>query len=227
MTSKNNSIEIVSMLLFFSSMHKFLIINHVLKGMIITMKSESLKKLQKDLEKMLDGEKIPKYVAENILKAIPKDYNRNDEHEQYTYMNRLYSFGEYKSTLLLYDKKYESRLVQKGVKEELLFSYRPIEPGLLKEHRIRNKRGLFENVTEETKPSKITDKQSNIFLIKKTSWDSNTYDGYKYDYIIYAYKENMKFVNNKQAESNAILNDLRKQLNIKTINESEGDLSES
>ena len=141
-------------------------------------------------------------------------------------MNRLYTDGEYKSVLLLYDKIYESRIHQKGIKEELLFSYRPIVPGLLKDHRIRNARGLFTHTSEEAKPSKIVDKQSNIFLIKRTSWDSNLYDGYHYEYIIYGYKQDKKFVNEKQVESKIILKQLKDQLNIKSLDESEGIICE-
>lgn len=185
------------------------------------MKSESLKKFHKDLEKMVDGESIPRYVSENILKSIPKEINRSDDNNQYVYMNRLYSAGEYRSVLMLFDKVYESRIHQKGVKEELLFSYRPVTPGLLKDHRIRNPRGLFTHTSEDTKPTRVDEKNINIFLIKKTMWDSNLYDGYKYDYTIYVYKNDPKFENQKQIESNAILDRLRNQLDIKKIDESE------
>ena len=189
------------------------------------MKQEKINKFHKELETLI-GEKIPKFVSRQILESIPKENNRTDENAQYTYLNRVYTFGEYRSILYLYDKKYESKLHQKGVKEELLFSYRPITPGLLKDHRIRNNRGLFEHVSEEIKPSKITDKNYNIFVIKKTSWDSNLYEGYHYEYTIYGFKADMKFINKQQAESQLVINKLKKDLNIKSLDESEADVSE-
>ena len=69
--------------------------------------------------------------------------------------------------------------------------------------------------SEDKKPTRLDKKNINIFLIKKTMWDSNLYDGYKYDYTIYVYKNDPKFENQKQIESNAILEKLRNQLDIK------------
>lgn len=204
-------------------MHNPLII--ILFGVDKTMKMEKLKKFHKELTNLID-ESLPRWVGSQILDSIPKEYNREDENAQYVYMTRLYTEGEYKSVLMLYDKKYESRIHQKGVKEELLFSYRPITPGVLKDHRIRNERGLFVHTTEEMKPSKIAPKQSNVFVIKKTMWDSNLYDGFRYEYTIYGYREDPKFINEKQIESNAILENLKNQLNIKSLDESEAAISE-
>ena len=62
-----------------------------------------IKALHKELEKTIDG-KLPKFVSERIHSLIPKKFRSNSQ-EQYVFITQVYTSGEYKSVLSLYDKK--------------------------------------------------------------------------------------------------------------------------
>ena len=187
-------------------------------------RSEKIKELHSQIEKLM-GSKVPKCVSERIAELLPTGLPVNDEDEG-LFITQVYTVGEYNSVLLLYDKKYESRLHRYGTYEELLYSHKNVIPGRLKEHRIRSDRGTFNNSKDYGKKSKIeVNPDSNIFLIKRTEWDNLKYDGYKISYTIYIYNRNNFIEANRNRNMNNVISKAKEEL-AKGMNYTNGDKSE-
>lgn len=108
--------------------------------------------------------------------------------EKHVEILTLKSYNEYKTYLLLYDKMYLGKSHDYGEKEELVFSIvRNIKPGLVKEHRIRNDRGIFKNDNEVIEP--CVEDTPNILLIKSHIWDSLKDESDKTIYTIVIYND--------------------------------------
>lgn len=160
--------------------------------------NNKLKELHKTLESYMEDE-VPYCVTERIGKLLSDKHDSDDE-KVYIHISRVVTAGEYRSALSLYDKKYESKLHSYGIFEELLFSYKKVIPGLIKEHRIRNSKGMFEQSKDSYGPTRICDKDNNIMLIRSTRWDSNKFEGKEVSYTIYIYSRNCK-AENKRLEN--------------------------
>lgn len=149
------------------------------------------------------GRSLPRQVVSEVARLIPKELSPDeDAYDKYVYLHGIYTFGEYMSCLSMYDKCYSSTLHQYGELEELLYSFRKVVPGIVKDHKIRNNRGRFVHTTETKEPKQINQTQSNVFLIKRTIWDNLKYDKKMITYSIYVYKhdEQMEAQRRKQAE---------------------------
>ncbi len=159
--------------------------------------NRKLKEFHKELEKTAE-ERIPLWVTRKLISLIPE---RNEEStEDYVFISQVYTLGEYTSVVTLYDKLYKSPLHEYGTKEELLFSYRDIKSGFLKEHHIRNSKGKFDDIREDLKPSKLNDKQCNIMLIKRTEWDSYKEPSTRESYTIFVFNKNNFFIASRKQE---------------------------
>ena len=173
-----------------------------------------VKALYDELSKIYTG-RLPKHVAVDILSHIPKELGTNeDDYGKYVYVTQVYTASEYRSTLLLFDKHYCSPLHDYGEKEELLYSYRHVTPGLIKDHKIRNNRGRFEHTTDTLEPKIGITKasKSNILLIKRTQWDSLKYDNVLVTYTIYVYCANAYFEVQRLMQAETTLANLKKEL---------------
>ena len=146
-----------------------------------------LKVFHKELEKTAD-EKLPLWISRRILELVP--IRPGQTTKEYLFINQVYTEGEFASVLTLYDKKYDSPLHEYGVKEELLLSYQPVKPGLLKEHRIRNAKGRYEQTSETIAPQNINIKKTNVMLIKRTEWDSFKEPKTVESYTIFVFNRN-------------------------------------
>ena len=167
--------------------------------------------LQKELESILE-EEIPSYISEKIISLIPSEYKKCDD-EVHVKIDQVYSAGEYSSLLLLYDKSYESRLHSYGVKEELLFTYQDVVPGLLKEHKRRTNTGRFEKISEKCQPTKINSDISNIMLIKSTEWDTNIYDDKKVCFNIIVYNKDNYLELSRRQHAEKVLSEIKEIIN--------------
>ena len=173
-----------------------------------------VKALYDELSKVYIG-KLPKHVASDILHRIPKEIGANeDDYGKYVYITQVYTSSEYKSTLLLFDKHYCSPLHDYGEKEELVYSYRHVTPGLIKDHKIRNKRGRFDHITETLEPKMKNPRaaKSNVLLIKRTQWDSLKYDNVLITYTIYVFSANSTYESLRRIQSENTLAHLSQQL---------------
>ena len=155
-------------------------------GGFVTM-DVKLKAFHKELEKTAD-EKLPLWISKRILELVPILPGQTTK--EYLFINQVYTEGEFASVLTLYDKKYDSPLHEYGVKEELLLSYQPVKPGLLKEHRIRNAKGRYEQTSETIAPQNINAKKTNVMLIKRTEWDSFKEPKTVESYTIFVFNRN-------------------------------------
>jgi hypothetical protein len=163
--------------------------------------------------------KVPKKVVSDLLKHIPKELESDeDAYDSYVYLNQLYTYGEYKSCLALYDKAYHSNIHDYGEMEELVYTFRSVTPGLIKDHRIRNDRGRFIHTTETLNP-KVERNKSNIFLIKRTIWDNMKYDKKMVLYTIYVYVHDSAVENQRKLQAETTLANLKKSFNESAANE--------
>ena len=157
------------------------------------------------------GKNLPKKVVVDILHKIPKNLTDDeDAYDEYVYLNQLYTYGEYKSCLALYDKLYHSNIHDYGEKEELVYSYKPVIPGIIKDHRVRNDRGRFVHTTETQDAKKLDLNKSNIFLIKRTIWDTMKYDKKMVLYTIYIYVHNNAVENQRRLQAETTLANMKK-----------------
>lgn len=187
-------------------------------------RSEKIKELHSQIEKLMNS-KVPKCVSERIAELLPTGLPVNDE-EEGLFITQVYTVGEYNSVLLLYDKKYESSLHKYGTYEELLYSYKKVTPGVLKEHRVRSDRGVFNNIKDYGKKSKIdSNPESNVFLIKRIDWDNLKYDGYKVSYTIYVYNRNNFIESNRRENMKNVISKAKEEM-TKGMNYTNGDKSE-
>ena len=160
------------------------------------------------------GTNLPKKVVKDIMLQIPKELGTDeDAYDRYVYLNQLYTYGEYKSCLLLYDKLYKSNIHTYGEKEELVYSYKAVTPGIIKDHRVRNERGRFVHTTDTQDAKKLDLNQSNIFLIKRTIWDTMKYDKKMVLYTIYVYVHNNAVENQRKLQAETTLADMKKSFN--------------
>ena len=158
---------------------------------------KKLKKFHKELEKTAE-ERIPLWVSKKLISLIPE--RDEGSTEDYVFISQVYTLGEYTSVVTLYDKLYKSPLHEYGTKEELLFSYRNIKSGLLKEHHIRNERGKFDDIQESIKPSNLTDKVCNVMLIKRTEWDSYKVPSKSESYTIIVFNKSNFVIESRKQE---------------------------
>ena len=176
--------------------------------------------MEKDIKSLYDemskiyGEGLPKQVAVNVLSHIPKTLDKDeDPYGQYVYLTQVYTYGEYNASLSLFDKCYESKIHSYGEKEELVYSYKPVVPGVIKEHKIRNNRGLFTHTTENISPKNLSYKSSNIYLIRRTIWDSLKYDKKMVTYTIYIYNHNNFIESSRKKQVEETIQGLKDSLN--------------
>ena len=136
----------------------------------------------------LYGREVDQSIVDRILERIPKKISNHENVEIITLKN----FNEYKTYLLLYDKVYTSRMHQYGEQERIIFSLVDnIKAGLIKNHRIMNNRGMFENYIEEYEATIPTD-EPNIMVIKSIIWDSLKDGENKTIYTIVIYNKQEK-----------------------------------
>ena len=172
------------------------------------MSTEALA-LKKELEMVMD-EQIPDYVSEKIIELIPSKYKNTED--PCVFISQVSTFGEYRSLLLLYDKNYQSRLHNYGIQERLLFSYRDIEPGCIKDYRLRTLRGTFKTENDCFQASGLEADQSNIILIQVEEWDSNLYDGKKTTFDIIVYNQNNLFEQARKIQASTVIKNLKEEL---------------
>jgi len=154
----------------------------------------------------LYGKGLPKKVISDIMRLIPKKLEADEDvYDKYVYLNQLYTFGEYKSCISLYDKCYSSPIHSYGEKEELIYSYKKVDPGLIKDHRIRNDRGRFIHTKDTIEAKRLDQDVSNVFLIKRTIWDSMKYDKKMVLYTIYVYNHNNRAENQRKEQAKTAL----------------------
>lgn len=176
------------------------------------MKSD-VKSLYDELNKLY-GEQLPKQVATDILNHIPRELGDDeDAYGKYVYLTQVYTFGEYSASLSLFDKCYESRIHSYGEKEELIYSYLRVTPGVIKDHKIRNNKGLFNHTTETTAPGNLKYGKSNIYLIRRTIWDSLKYDKKMVTYTIYIYNHNNFIEESRKKQSQDTLQRMKESYN--------------
>jgi len=162
------------------------------------------------------GENLPKQVVVDILGKIPRKLEEDeDAYDQYVYLNQVYTYGEYKSSLSMYDKRYYSPMHDYGEKEELIYSYRYVIPGLIKDHKIRNNRGRFNHESQSYEATHVDINRSNIYLIKHTIWDSIKFDKKMVTYKIYVYCHNNAIESQRRKEAETTLNGLKQSLSEK------------
>lgn len=183
-----------------------------------------IKALHKELEKTIDG-KLPKFVSERIHSLIPKKFRSNSQ-EQYVFITQVYTSGEYKSVLSLYDKKYESRLHRYGLKEELIFSFRTVKPGLILDHRIRTPRGRFVHTKDIIDPLIGDSNVSNVMLIKRTEWDSHESDDIKESYTIFIYNRNNFIEASRVKSAQDTISKIKKEMSKERIGQTDGECNQ-
>lgn len=176
------------------------------------MKSD-VKSLYDELSKLY-GEPLPKQVVIDILNHIPKELSDDeDAYGRYVYLTQVYTFGEYRSSLSLFDKCYESRIHTYGEKEELVYSFLPVTPGVVKDLKIRNNKGLFNHTTETIAPGNLKYGKSNIYLIRRTIWDSLKYDKKMVTYTIYIYNHDNFIESARKKQSEETLQKMKESFN--------------
>lgn len=183
-----------------------------------------IKVLHKELEKTID-EKLPKFVSERIHSLIPKKFRTNSQ-DQYVFITQVYTSGEYKSVLSLYDKRYESRIHSYGVKEELLFSYRSVKPGLLLDHRIRTPRGRFVQTKDSIEPAIFDQDSSNVMLIKHTQWNNHESDDIKESYIIIVYNRNNFIEASRTKNAQDTIKKIQYEMSKERIGQTDGECNQ-
>lgn len=168
-----------------------------------------IKDLYDSIQKIY-GQSLPRQVATEVARLIPKELSPDeDAYDKYVYLHGIYTIGEYMSSLSMYDKCYSSPMHQYGELEELLYSFKPVSPGLVKDHRIRNSRGKFVHTTETIEPKQLNITQPNVFLIKRTIWDSLKYDKKMITYSIYVYKHNAQVESQRRKQAEETLANMK------------------
>ena len=156
------------------------------------------------------GRGLPKKVVSDITKLIPKTLEPDEDvYDRYVYLNQLYTYGEYKSCISLYDKRYSSPIHEYGEKEELIYTFRKIEPGLIKDHRVRNDKGRFVHTKETIEAKKLDQDVSNVFLIKRTIWDTMKYEKKMVLYTIYVYNHSTRAEIQRKEQAKTALDQLK------------------
>lgn len=175
--------------------------------------------LKKEIELSLNGRQIPIEISKKIISLIPQEVKISETPS--VYISKVCTAGEYLSTLFLYDKTYKSQSHQFGSKEEMIYSYRDdTKAGILFEHRIRNKRGIFEKKSFSEIP-KVNKNEFNIMLIKETTWDSNMYVGEKVTYTILIYDKDDVMEKLKASKNLEMLNRLKEEFKLEFSKEGE------
>lgn len=187
------------------------------------MDAIQLNAVHTQLESLME-EKLPCWVVRRINNLIPKKDNSGQD--VYIYINAIHTSGELISSLTLLDKKYESRMHQYGSKEELLFAYRDIKPGLILNHRVRDPiNGRFVQSNNRFEPVK-SNEASNVFLIKETEWNNYKYDGIKESYTILVYNHNDAIEEARKKNIDEVVEKLQKEY-VNTMGGSSNDSTES
>lgn len=133
------------------------------------------------------GRPVTKSEAERMMNVIPRKLFRREN----MYILKVNTYKEYHSYLYLFDKVYSSKLHQYGEQETLLYSLlKDVRPGIVKEHRIRNSSGRFENHKSSSDPvTPYCDR--NIVIIKSEIWDSLKEDKEKIIFTILIYNKDL------------------------------------
>ena len=175
------------------------------------MKQE-VKTLYDEIQAIYD-ESLPKTVVSKLLALIPKQLGPDeDPYGKYVYLNKICTYGEYKASLLLYDKHYCSALHDYGEKEELLYSYKTVTPGIMKDYKIRNSRGMFNHTYDMQEVKKLDLNKSNIYLIKRTIWDSFKYEKKLVTYTICVYSHDSNVENQRKQQAETTLARMKDEL---------------
>lgn len=149
----------------------------------LTHQKQDVIKLLSDLY----GKSITEHEIEKMLNIIP---DKDSKRENF-YVLSVNTFKEYYSYLYLFDKVYSSKLHQYGEQEALMFSLQPgVKPGIVKEHRIRNSVGRFDN-SHDCKDPVAAECDRNIVVIKSETWDSFYDDKRKILYTILVYNKDL------------------------------------
>lgn len=173
---------------------------------------DEVKKMYDQISELY-GKGLPRQVVVDLLSKIPTEIGPDeDAYGKYVYLTAVYTVGEYMSTLSLFDKRYHSLLHEYGELEELLYSYQYISPGLIKDHKIRNEKGRFIHTALNTDAKKVNPNVPNVYLIKRTSWDSIKSDKKMVTYTIYVYNQKSEKETERRRQVENTLGGMKKSM---------------